>query len=303
MRFLREENAATREAVRSESEANRRLLTDTIKIISIPLAVLLAIAAWLGFKSFSDLKDNLRLAARQETDSEIKRMQSEIRNRLDEQFKTPALQKAIKDVASEQTKTFSEPLIRKEVASQVERRIDAEKVGELVRQEVEDRVRSQLSPVRKELTDLTGEADIQLLITKMNAGDARTYDSLADFRNSDQSKVLTVKSAVRAATDSYSNPKSHPPREPAMSTTDDLLLASDDFYDRAMGLEWLRREQPQSRYVPIIVRMATSDPHLEVRAAATYTLNAWLVQKFHPLDKRNIQAWWDLDGRKQYSGR
>jgi hypothetical protein len=168
-----------------------------------------------------------------------------------------------------------------------------------------DALTSRMENTARKLGDVTKEAGLQLLILEMNAGDSQAYDSLVDFKNSDPSKVQSVKSAVRAAGDFFWNRARSPhlAREPAMSTNNDLLLASPDFYDRAMGLERLRTEPMQSRFVPKIVRMATSDPHLEVRGAATLTLNVWLPQKWRSLNKQNIQRWWDLDGKKQFPDR
>lgn len=51
LQFLRVANDANRTAVRNDAEANRKLLLDTVKIVSIPVAVLIAVAAWFGFRS------------------------------------------------------------------------------------------------------------------------------------------------------------------------------------------------------------------------------------------------------------
>jgi len=125
----------------------------------------------------------------------------------------------------------------------------------------------------RELSDANKEAGLQLAILEMNAGDANAYDSLVDFESSDPLKVQSIRSAVRAAGDFFWNRAKSPhlAREPAMSTNNDLLLASSDFYDRAMGLERLRTEPMQGRFVHKVVNMATSDENLEVRCAATLT--------------------------------
>jgi hypothetical protein len=149
-------------------------------------------------------------------------------------------------------------------------------------------VTSRMEDTARELSDANKEAGLQLAILEMNAGDANAYDSLVDFESSDPVKVQSIRSAVRAAGDFFWNRAKSPhlAREPAMSTNNDLLLASSDFYDRAMGLERLRTEPMQSRFVHKVVNMATSDQNLEVRCAATLTLNVWLPQRWRSLNKK-----------------
>jgi hypothetical protein len=99
MEFLRAENDANRRASRDDAEANRKLLLDSIKFVSIAVAALIGVAGIFGYRSVSDLKDTLETQARQATNAEIARMQVEIRQRLEEQFKTPELQKMVRSEA------------------------------------------------------------------------------------------------------------------------------------------------------------------------------------------------------------
>jgi hypothetical protein len=74
LQFLREENAASLTAVREDAEASRKLLIDTVKLVSIPVTALILVAGWFGFKSISDLKGALEAEARKSTQAEIARM-------------------------------------------------------------------------------------------------------------------------------------------------------------------------------------------------------------------------------------
>src|SRR5215471_16735872 len=101
--FLRKESAASRDALREEAEANRRLMIQTVEFASIPISILLVIAAYLGYRSISDVKQSIIAEAGRQTNAEIVRMRGVIDERLDEQFKTPNLQGTIQHAAREAT--------------------------------------------------------------------------------------------------------------------------------------------------------------------------------------------------------
>src|ERR1035437_2644488 len=101
--FLREEAAANRTTLRDEAEANRKLLSDTLRIAAYPLAVIIAVAGFFGWKSLSDLRQSVQDEAKQQTQAEVLRMQEEIRTRLKAEFETPQLQKMVREAATAQT--------------------------------------------------------------------------------------------------------------------------------------------------------------------------------------------------------
>jgi hypothetical protein len=99
--YLRTENISNREYLRDQADADRNLLTKTAKLVAVPLAVLIAVVGFLGFKSLSDLKSAIQNEAHSEskaeiarmqteTDAQIKSMQSDIRERLNQQFQSQA---------------------------------------------------------------------------------------------------------------------------------------------------------------------------------------------------------------------
>ena len=199
LRFLREENAAYREAIRADGDASRKLLLDTIKFISIPMTLLLGIAVFLGWRSFSDVQATIIAEARRETQAEVSRMQGEIRERLSDQFKTPVLQQTVKQAAKESTEQAAAPLIKAEVTNQVKRSVELEngtiretvtqqtqtavkqmgtQIDGMVKQAVEKKVANDVQPVIDQVGGLKSKTELQLLILRMNADDATAFDTL-----------------------------------------------------------------------------------------------------------------------------
>jgi hypothetical protein len=63
--FLHEESATNRTALREETEAKRTLLKDTLRIAAFPLAVIIAVAGFFGWRSISDLRQSVQDEAKQ----------------------------------------------------------------------------------------------------------------------------------------------------------------------------------------------------------------------------------------------
>ncbi len=317
--FLRDENAANRSALSDDAERNRRLLTDSLKLISYPLAVLLAIAGFFGFKSITDLKQTLETEARQSTRSEINRMQEEIRTRLKDQFQTPALQKMVKDEAQNATKQAADPLIksevRSEVASQVRLRVDAERpsiaaavtretgaavkamspqIGSLVKQSVDEKVATDVQPLIERVKD---EADLQGLISRMNADDAEAFDSLFaahSYPNPTQEKMVrsAVKNTILAHNQGFYSTRGFPG-----PLTDEQLIAdlsNSESTIRQAALDTLLPKAKTSM-LPKVVEMIRSDASLDVRCSAHRLFNALTKQQFQNLDKASVLNWWEAN--------
>jgi hypothetical protein len=97
-----------------------------IRVVAIPVGAAIVFLGLFGFKSFSDLKNQLQDSATQQINSEALKMQEQIRNRLDDQFKTPILQGLVKDAARDATEKSAKPLIEAEVRKEVQAHIEAE---------------------------------------------------------------------------------------------------------------------------------------------------------------------------------
>ncbi len=313
LRFLREENDANRQAVRDEGEANRTLLLDTVKFVSIPVSLIIAIAAILGFKSLSDLKQTLQSEASRETKTEVTRMQGEIRDTLKKQFQTPELQKMVKEAAGDSTRTAAEPLIKSEVAVQVKSRIDAQKgdiatavhqqtqsavkemgpqIDSLVKDALDTKIQSQFTPV---IDDLKNEANTQLLITRMNADDAEAFDALVQMPLvPNSSPYKTVSAALISVIEAhnagiYMSRSFSSPHTPEQLLTD---LSSPDNGTREAALDTMTL-LPSA--LPKIVDMITSDSSLNVRTAAHRQFNRLTGQQFRALDKNGVLNWWQAN--------
>ena len=165
--------------MRDDAESTRKIFLDTMKIVSVPLSLIIIVAAFLGIKSIDDAKQTIQVEARRETQAEVTRMQAEIRSRLDEQFQTPTLQKLVKEAARESTEKSAEPLIKSEVAGQVKLRVEAERpaiaaavshqsqvaveqmgsqLDSLVKKSLDTRVSTDIAPVMQKIKD---ESDLQ----------------------------------------------------------------------------------------------------------------------------------------------
>jgi len=323
LKFLREENSANRAAIRDDAVANRQLLLDTVRLVSIPVAVLIAVAAWFGFKSISDLKGALEAEARQSTQVEVSRMQNEIRGRISEQFQTPALQKMVKEAAAEQTKTASEPLIKQEVATQVKARVDTERptivaavteqtkaavkqmgpqIDQQVRDSVEAKVQHQVEPVIQKLNTLKSDADLQRLIIRMDNDDAVAFDQLLAIL-SETTNVETTDLVRTAITDVVERHETAVTMgrdfKAPLTETQMLVIMMDTSHppvDRETAIDKLLGTSTQNRsLVPKLVEVITSDPSLNVRCHAGRAFNNLTSQHFKCLDKPDQLAWWQAN--------
>jgi hypothetical protein len=285
---------------------------DGIKIVSIPVGALILIAGFLGIKSIGDLKATLEAEARRSTQVEIGRMQGEIRATLAEQFKTPTLQKLIEQAAEESTKKAAEPLIKNEVSTQVRERVDAERptiaatvtqqtqaavkqmgpsIDSLVKGAVDAKISTSVDPIIKQVKD---EADLQLLITRMNADDGVGFDSLMRLSGSGESGQRTlIFSALRSVFVAH-NQGLYTARTFQVAQTDEQLVAhlSDaDPFPRQAALDALLSRRNLA-LLPRIVEMMRSDSSLNVRCSAYRAFDNWTHQSFQCLDADAAMDWW-----------
>ncbi len=317
LQFLREENEANRTAVRDDAEKNRKLLLDTIKIASVAISLIVLVAAFFGLKSISDVKDAIRTEAGRETQSEITRMQGEIRKRLDDQFQTPALQKLIKDAAKEVTEKSAEPLIKSEVAAQVKSGVDAQKpaiaaavaqqtqaavkqmeseIESIAKKSVDTKVSTEVDPVIRKIKD---DGDFQLLITRMDADDAQAFDRLAHLPPStDPSRQSVAIAALRSVYAAHNSGMFQGHQFSSPQTDSQLVahLTNVDPFSRQAALDALTSKKNLS-LLPRVVEMMIADPSIDVRCAAFRAFNNWTAQTFQCLDS-NAFSWWLANKQK-----
>jgi hypothetical protein len=317
MQFLREENEANRRAVREDAQASRDLLRFTVWLVTIPIAALILVVGWFGFKTVGDLKDALEKEAETSTKAEISRMQGEIRNRLDQEFQTPRLQQMVKATAAEYTKTSAEPLIKSEVGVQVKLRVAAEQptivaavtrqtqaavkqmgptIDSLVRDSVDVKVQKAVEPVTQRLEGLKADADVQRLIIRMNNDDAEAFDQLFALTvapSTDSDTLKLIGDTVSDVMDQHNNQMR-------------LALHFTTPHNREQALAELSNPIPSMRMAALdmvgswdvptlskLVEIASSDASLNVRCLAAQVFNARTKQTFPCLSKALV-TWWGL---------
>ena len=247
-------------------------------------------------------------------------MRDEIRTRLDDQFKTPTLQKLVRDAAADSTKTAAEPLIRTEVTKQVKDRVDAEKptiaaavtqqtnaavkqmgpqIDSLVKNTVDSKIATSVEPT---VERVKSEADLQLLITRMDADDAIAFDNLLSLsRAGDPAQQSLIISALRSVFNAHNAGMFQVHTFKIQQTDEQLIghLSDTDSFSRAAALDALRAKRNLT-LLPRTVDMMRSDSSIDVRCAAYRAFNAWTGQSFQCLDVDGTTNWW-LQNRQSYS--
>ena len=326
MTFLREESSSMRDHLRNQAEADRELLSKTMKMVALPFTAILAIVAVLGFKSFADLKNSIQSEARKETNQEITRMQSEIRDRLNKQFESQTLREIVKDAAKEQTQTTARPLIEGEVATQVKQRVDAEQgnilravteqtqlavkqmspqINKLIKETVDSKVQTQVEPLRKHVTELKNYTSVQGLINSMNADDAAAFDALRsmplDSLPVEERHIIasSLQNVFFAHNEAVLGTRSLD--QPVTNQEVIRFLSDREFTKREEALGTLEDGEKKPTLLPKVVEMLSNDPSLNVRAAAHRVFNKWTGQKFKALDKDTTVAWWSKHQKEMLS--
>lgn len=296
--FLREENEAARSALREESKANRDVLLGALKIVAYPLAVLVAIAGFLGWRSLADLKTTIQNEAHQETTLEIKRMQTEIRTRLDTQFQTPELRKVVREAAREQTGVALHPLIVKEVSTDVARSVTQEqetiksavvvevhkavndlsptldgivhtRVNNTVDGAVDAKIAKEVAPV---LQSLQANERVSNLILNAQGDDGASFDQLVRLafdQSASAQQRDSVLAIVRAIAQRHNDPF-YASRTFIEKKSDDemlQLLHDPDLNTRKAALDNISLATLKAN-MPQFMQVMTNDSNLNVREAA-----------------------------------
>ncbi len=325
--FLREESQANRKALREDSDANRQALLGTLKIIAYPLAALLAISGFLGWRSIDDLKQSIQDEAKQETKTEIARMQEEIRQKLTAQFETPQLQKMVKEAAASQTQTVLRPLITQEVSTDVAKSVNAEqhtinstlvsethkavdqltptidtivstRVNATVDQAVDSKISAQIKPI---LASLQSNQETSTLILRAQAGDALAFDQMVQLANSTtaepglrQSTWQVIRYIIQQHNSALYNSRSF--IQPKTDEQMLLLLHNADPSTRQAAFDSLSSAAIRS-HLDEVVQILTSDPDLNVREAGFRRFNQARPDnnpehQIQNLDNAAALQWW-----------
>jgi hypothetical protein len=326
LQFLREENAANRQAARDEADASRGLLRFTVWLVSIPISLMIVTAAFVGWRSLEDVKRTIRSEADHETKAEIARMQVEIRTTLKDQFQTPALQKTVKDAAIEATKASAEPLIKSEVAAQVRSRVDAErpsinaavtqqtqsavrqmgpKIDAIVRESVDTKVQTAVEPVSQRLSAMKADADLQRLITRMDNDDAAAFDQLYAIAatTTDPEARTLANAALMSVIEGHDTGLRISNRFTVAHTEEQTFaeLINPDPSMRRTALDTL--EGNTKLDLPRLLKIGTSDPSLNVRCEAIRAFDGRVKQTFRCLMGSFVAQWWEAHKKEFEPGK
>lgn len=331
LRFLREESNEAREALRRESDSNRKLLEGALKIVAIPLAVVIAIAGFLGWHSIGDMERSIQSEAKAETSAEVLSMQNEIRGRLTAQFQTPKIQKMVREAALSQTQNVLRPLIvhevKHDVASSVNREqkniksalikethkdvdnlkptindIVATRVNATVDKAVESKIDSEIQPI---LTHMQRDQHIENLMLRALGEDGQAFDQLASLALNPSTNTNTRRSALEVAREiiHLHNSAEYESRGFIQKRTDTQMLAllnSPDAGTRQAVLDSLSLAAVKKN-LPEIMHVMTTDTNLMVREAGFRRFNQ-AIGKQKPqdqilnLDNYHANLWWQEHG-------
>jgi hypothetical protein len=320
LQFLRKENEAARKAVREDSDATRNMLKHALWLVAVPITILISVASFLGWHSVSDLKSSIQAEAKHQTEAEVSRMQVEIRKSLADQFQTEHLQQLVRSAARDETVIAARPLIQKEVASQVSAGVQGDRgmiqkavitstnsavtkmsprIEALVKDAVDGEVSSRVNPVVEKVKSLQEEEQISLLISRANADDGVSFDTLLRLLNgligpADQQRKQSVTLALQSILRSHdlggiylTRSFASPPDADQLST----FLLSPDTSTRQAALDTYSNQPKNPTVENKVINMALSDPSLTVRTASYRVLNGWEKQKFIALDGWGLSQW------------
>jgi hypothetical protein len=139
----------------------------------------------------------------------------------------------------------------------------------------------------------------------MSADDALAFDLLRTFKGTpaqEASVKIALEATVQAHRLPYHPQLGHGPWKHVLTDQEvENILFSNvvTTYERLGALESLMRKGTQKKLFPQLLSLATLDPSLDVRTAATQVLSNWTLNPFRALDKDELQGWWEIN-RKYY---
>lgn len=176
----------------SESrQAFERYYKLTLGSILLIATIVVAATFWLLGRQFADIEATVQESA----DKQIQLLQEEVRNRIDEEFRTERIQSLIRDVVREKTERGLRASIQQAVVQHVETRVKAEQpsinrtvleetkkaVSQLepsIRTEVSKRVDAALIPFNTRMKQTEEILRVGTLAILARNGDGGAYDQL-----------------------------------------------------------------------------------------------------------------------------
>ncbi len=263
---------------------------------------------WLVGKEYKDIAATVE----KKTDTQIAALEREIRDRVDQQFKTENMRALIREVAIAQTKAGLSDLINRAVVETVERRVKAEEpqIKETVATETKKAVSGLGSTIEAQIHKQATEAEnrIQARIAQseqvIRAGNlailarnglATAYDELmkiaGNTSNSDiQMIAVTTRNQLYLEMDT---PLYTTRMFKAQKSKQELLALLDDQQPlmRKAAIDSLVSLGEKS-VVAKLLQIQERDPFIVVRQAAYRGLKSLTGQEIDPLAFDQWSAWW-----------
>ncbi len=301
LRFLSEESRQNRGALRDEALAIRELFVRTSKIVAIPLTAAIVLAGIFFFHNLNEMKQEMVNEGRDEAKLEIQKMDRQIDDTLQDEFKTEKIQATIKSAAEAATQKEAKPLIEAEVKSRVGASMAQQGplIQRITTQAVSDKVREAVTPLASQAREAFAANHVHDLIEKVNEDDANAFDELLLLRDKgtpDQQALIKTTIADREAyarenlipgleigacgyaPSAFREELKQPDRagrKRAIASCDPLV-ANDNASRYRQSFDQVGRVAPEiDLAASAILDIALHDRSLSVRSQAVDTINLW----------------------------
>jgi|GEM_PF-6314494 len=262
---------------------------------------------WLVGKKYEDIEATIN----KKTEVQIAALQLQIRNRIEEEFKTEKMKALIKDVAQDQTKSGLSDVINKAVGDQVRASLKSEspRIQQTVIAETKKAV-SELTPsIEKAVKEKTSEAEGRIqskLVGYEEIVQANKLAILARTSGKDYDKLTSLMKTTK-------NPEI---RNICIATKNQIFLEMNSgiygerkFNEKKSDQELLKLlDDPNplirkaavdslvatgnKTLVPRLLEKAENDPFMVVREAAFHGLTVLTGEPIEILQIERWQAWW-----------
>lgn len=285
-----------------------KMYKTTLGAILLIAAVGIGVFYWLVGQKYADIEASVA----RKTDEQIAALQQQIRNRVEDEFKTEKMKALIRSVAQEQTKSGLSDVITQAVGSQVQAAIKAEgpRIQQTVIAETKKSV-SELAPIiDKTVKEKATEAESRIqgrlaqwedvvqagnlaIVARNGSGEA--YDKLMTLTQTTQNpQVRSIGVTTQNQLFLEMNQGIYMTRQfKEKKTEQELIKLLDDpnALTRQAAIDSLVAIGNKA-IVPRLLEKAERDPFMVVRHAAFRGLATLTGEQIEALQIERWQAWW-----------